>query len=87
MVFFTLAEFFVEASIWTARKSFSLGYWLIYGTPKSKEQLLLEHIIDEQKEIISEERKNIQELRKSIDELEEKINNQTFLRGESSGNI
>ena len=42
MVLTTIADITFELTIWGIRKVFNIGYWAIYGSPKSETVLLLE---------------------------------------------
>lgn len=37
-----LTEITLKSSIWTIGKVYDLGYWIIYGTPKTKTEKLIE---------------------------------------------
>lgn len=48
---FAILEFALESGFWTAKKTYALGYWMMYGTPKSETEILLER----QNKILKEE--------------------------------
>jgi len=47
MVLFTLVEFAVETGIWTVKTTYNVGYWMLYGTPKTPTEKLLEKLCEE----------------------------------------
>lgn len=82
MVLTTLTDLSLDISIWGIKKIYNISYWLIYGQPKSKEELLLENIIelqhkDHTKEtlynLIEEQKKNIDKLNIDVAKLTEKL--------------
>jgi len=42
MVLTTIADVTIDVSIWSAKKIYGLGYWLVWGTPKTETEILLE---------------------------------------------
>ena len=36
----------LEGGFWVMKKAYDLGYWAIYGTPKTKEEVIKEEIDD-----------------------------------------
>ena len=83
MVLTTLTDLTLDISIWSIKKIYNISYWLLYGKQKSKEELLLENIIEmqdkgESKEtlyfLIDEQKKNIEILNMNVVKLTEQIN-------------
>jgi hypothetical protein len=68
MVLFTLVEFVAETGIWTVGKAYNLGYWMIWGTPKTEEEKLLE----QQNELILQLHTDLQQVNHRLEELEGK---------------
>lgn len=42
MVLTTIADVTLEVTVWGAKKIYGLGYWFVWGTPKTETELLLE---------------------------------------------
>jgi len=42
MVLTTLADITLDVTIWSVKKVYGVGYWLIWGTPKTETEILLE---------------------------------------------
>lgn len=51
MVLWTITEFALEAGIWSAGKVYNAGYWLIWGTPKTEAEKLIDEMLKQQKTI------------------------------------
>lgn len=83
MMLTILTDLTLDISIWSIKKIYNISYWLLYGKQKSKEELLLENIIEmqdkgESKEtlyfLIDEQKKNIEILNMNVVKLTEQIN-------------
>lgn len=79
MVLTTLTDLTLDISIWSIKKIYNISYWLLYGQPKSKEEILLENIIEKQDKetlyiLIEEQKKNIEILNINVAKLTEQIN-------------
>lgn len=44
MVFYLISEIALETSWWILKKTYNTGYYLLYGTPESKEDKILKQI-------------------------------------------
>ena len=82
MVLTTLTDLTLDISIWSIKKIYNISYWLLYGQQKSKEEILLENIIEKQDrynketlyDLIEEQKKNIEILNINVAKLTEQIN-------------
>lgn len=81
MVLFTLVEFALETGIWTIKSTYSVGYWLLYGTPKTETEKLLE--------VQNEELKNLHEdlvvITKRLEQLESEAHADVYFEREKEG--
>ena len=88
MVLTTLTDLTLDISIWSIKKIYNISYWLLYSQKKSKEELLLENIIEMQNKehklqteysdeklykLIEEQKKNIDKLNIDVAKLTEKL--------------
>jgi len=48
MVLWAITEFALEAGIWSAGKVYNAGYWLIWGTPKTEAEKLIDEMLKQQ---------------------------------------
>ncbi len=67
MVLFTLVELTLDIGIWVAKKSIGMGYYLIWGTPETKEDKILqemEKLMKENEQLILE----VEHIRNAIQE-------------------
>lgn len=69
MVLMTIADVTLEVGIWGAKKIYGLSYWLVWGTPKTETEILLEkqneriQILHKDLTIINERLRRIEEKR------------------------
>lgn len=63
MVLLTLIDLSANVLIWGATHVYHAGYWMLYGTPKTETQILLE-----------EQKETIKQLQQDLKEIKEKLN-------------
>lgn len=66
MVLFRMIEFGIDASIWTVRTTYNIGYWALYGHKKSTE----EKLIEQQTNIIKELHHDLQLMNERLQKIE-----------------
>ena len=67
MVLTFIADIVLDVTYWTSKKVYNAGYWLVWGTPKSEVELL----IQKQNETIQLLNENVLKLNQKIDFLAE----------------
>jgi len=77
MVVALLAEIALETTIWTLKKTYNLGYYMIYGQQETTEEKLVK-IVEEMKKKQEEDAKKEQENQAKMEELI-KINNRYMI--------
>ena len=68
MVITTLADITIDVSIWSVRKIYNMGHWLVWGTQKTETEILIEN----QQKTIHLLQKNIETMNKRLEHIEEK---------------
>ena len=66
MVLLTLIDLSANIVIWGASHIYHAGYWMLYGTPKTETQILLE----QQNETIKQLQQDLKEIKEKLIEKE-----------------